>query len=177
VTKLTLSFWKEKCRVVNCDKTSGVYGVCTQHEAWALRRYFESAVREEICDRDAPPCFRNQQEWVEYVVAFMLCRNLNERQRNRVDFCRDCTPEFKDEQIRLGKCTHAETVFIRPQRSTEDVVGVSFDKKKKSNAAWENAMLGVSGEIVRLPDEESMNDRLMILSENSKPQKRGPKPK
>lgn len=170
MTTLTLSFAREKCKTIGCPRTAGVFGVCEEHEAREIHRYWAQAASDGICDWKKPACFRTDREWREYVVAFMLCRNSKERQRNRVDYCRDCTPEFKAEQTKLGKCAHPETVFIRPQVSTEDVVGVSFDEKKKSNVAWENAMLGASGEIVGLPDEEAMSDSLKRLTS---PKKKG----
>lgn len=167
---LSLSFSREKCKSVGCSKPAGIFSVCSEHEQAEIHRWWASAVREGICDYDRPPCFRDDREWREYVVAFMLCRNNNERQRNRVDYCRDCTPEYKAQQIAEGKCSHPETVFIRPQISTDDVVGVSFDRKKKSNVAWQNAMIGASGEIVKLPDEDAMSKS---LTEIGLPKKRG----
>lgn len=180
MVKLALSLGRDKCKFIGCNNPSGMYGVCSDHEPSVLRRYFYHAVQSGVCGEHEPPCFASRQDWIEYVVACLIFRSSGGGRRarqRRIDYCRDCTPEFKARQMREGCCSHEETVFIRPLKSTDDVVGVSFDKTTRSNQAWESAMLGAAGEIVSLPAEKVMNDTLNALSESSKPRKRGPKPK
>lgn len=162
-----------KCKHVECNRSSGVYGVCPEHEPEAIRRYFMSAVKEGICSYDPPPCFKGDNEWREYVVAAMLCRNKSERQRAPIEYCRDCTPKFKDEMLGCGKCKHPETVFIRSERHGGDIIGVPVGER--STTVWESAVMGMAGEVVKLPSAEVIGDALTKIAKDAEPKKRGPR--
>lgn len=74
-----------------------------------------------------------------------------------------------------GRCAHHETVFIRSQRMGGDLIGVAVDAVRKSTAAWENAMMGMSGEVVKLPPHHAIDATLKQIHKDAEPKKRGPK--
>ena len=164
---------RARCRVHGCLNASSVYGVCKEHEAEAIRKRFMLAVDHGLCTQEPPPCFGGADDWREYVVAFMLCRSDSERRATPIEFCRDCTPRFKDEMTECGRCSHQETVFIRSDKHGGDVIGVPAGKK--STSAWESAVMGVSGEVVKLPPPEQIDKMLRQIAIDNAPKKRGPK--
>lgn len=169
---LSLSILPSSCRVPGCLNLSGSYGVCREHQDPLVSQSFDAIANEGICSKEAPPCFPTHMEWREYVVASVLCRNQNERRAAPIEFCRDCTPDYKDEQMACGKCTHPETVFIRSQRHHGDIIGVPI---MRTTGTWESAMMGLAGDVVRLPPDEVMHQILTKIQQDAAPKKRGPR--
>lgn len=168
---LSLSILPIKCKHVDCSKPSGMYGVCKEHEPYDILKYFMAAVKAGLCPHDPPPCFRSVTEWREYVVAAMLCRNKSERHAAPIEFCRDCTPKYKDDMMECNRCTHPEVVFIRSERYMGDVIGVP--KGHKGTAAWESAVMGMHGEVVKLPPPEVIDSVLSGIAKDAEPKPRG----
>lgn len=73
----------------------------------------------------APACFDNKEHYKSYMLLKKMSVNTMD-----YNFCMDCTPEFKDEMLKCGRCEHPETQFItiirHAGRSTEsEVEGIS----------------------------------------------------
>lgn len=92
-----------------------------------------------------------------------------------VSHCRDCTPEYKAAMLREGACDHPETVFIRSRRFKGEIVGVCIDTRIKRTAVWEEAVMGMSGEIIQLPPSEVIEQKLSKIAQDAAPKKRGPR--
>jgi hypothetical protein len=171
VNKLPISLFSSgACRVLNCEHPSGLFGFCMDHEKAGLRQHFNEAVRLGLVDEDLPACFQNIKQYHEYVATFLA--SLNGFRQSRVDICRDCNPAYKDRMMAEDRCAHHETVFIRSQRMGGDLVGVAIGK---STSAWENAMMGISGEVVKLPPHYAIDATLKQIHKDAEPKKRGPK--
>ncbi|CAB4195489.1 hypothetical protein UFOVP1298_22 [uncultured Caudovirales phage] len=175
MVKLSLHLLPGKCKVPGCDRAAGMFGICSVHEEGHIDSHFEQAVSDGACSADAPPCFRSMSEYKDYVVSFSLARSHEAAKIYRVDFCRDCNPVYKAKMMFEERCSHRETVFIKSHRLGGDVVGVSVDDVKKSTASWENAMMGMSGEVMCLPPHDAIADTLAQIDKEAQPKKRGPR--
>lgn len=169
---LSLTILPSSCRVPGCLNLAGSYGVCRSHQDGLVKDAFDAAVREGVCSATSPSCFPSSTEWREYVVAAVLCRNTSERRAAPVEFCRDCTPEYKREQMEAGKCAHPETVFIRSERYHGDVIGVCI---QKTTGNWERAMMGLDGDVVAFPPDEIADATMTKIQQDAAPKKRGPR--
>lgn len=172
--KLNISlFAVGTCRVC-CIKPAGLFGFCDEHQKSALRTYFRDAVYHGFAEAVTPKCFKSDESYHEYVATFLGASG-SELKQPRVDVCRDCNPEYKEQMMKEGRCEHHETVFIRSIRMGGEVIGVAIDSAKKSTSAWENAMMGVSGEVVKLPPHYAIDETLKQIHKDAEPKKRGPK--
>lgn len=171
VNKLPISLFSTgSCRELPCCKPAGLFGFCSDHEEAGIRQHFEEAVQAGLVDQSVPLCFNTARQFYEYVATFLA--SLYGFKQSRVDICRDCNPEFKERMMSEGRCAHHETVFIKSQRMGGDLVGVAISK---STAAWENAMMGMSGEVVKLPPHYAIDATLKQIHKDAEPKKRGPK--
>lgn len=167
-----------KCSHPDCFEPAGMYGVCRHHEAAHIESWYSKAVRAGVVEDKAPACFAGKQEWKEYVVAWLMAGRQSENRGKRVgvSYCRDCTVAFKAQMMEEGRCQHPETVFIRADRGMGDVIGVAIDRPGRTQA-WESAIMGASGEVVKLPPEEHLTRTLRQMELDAAPKKRGPKSK
>ena len=169
--KLNISlFAVGTCRVC-CIKPAGLFGFCDEHQKSALRTYFRDAVYHGFAEAITPKCFKSDESYHEYVATFLGAYG-SELKQPKVEVCRDCNPEYKEQMMKEGKCDHHETVFIRSNRMGGEVIGVAIGK---STSAWENAMMGVSGEVVKLPPHYAIDETLKQIHKDAEPKKRGPK--
>lgn len=176
--KLFLSFNVSACRVPGCDRQARGFGVCPEHEAEQVRLAFEYYVGEGLCHTERPTCFDSDAQWREYaVVSHVAYANQGgkpaDRQLARVNYCRDCSPEFKRKREIEGRCGHPETVFVR--RETAETIGVSIDWDRRSFAAWEAAMMGSSGQIIAMPSSHVIGETMERIAAG--PRRRGRPPK
>lgn len=168
---LRLTVGQQICFFEGCGEPGSIFGVCKQHEAEAIRAVFEDAVAKGHCPYDAPPCFSTHEKWREYVAAYLISR----KDPGYVNQCRDCTPAYKKAMMREGLCEHPETVFIRSKKLKGEVIGVCIDTRFKKSVVWEEAVMGLSGDIVELPPTEVIEQKLAKIAEDNKPKKRGPR--
>lgn len=175
--KLTLSIAPGECRHSGCGKPARLFGICRDHEPRHIHQYFMTAVKSGACQHKTPSCFPSDEEWHEYVAAWVVANYNNFSARARVDYCRDCNLKFKTEMTAANRCDHRETVFIRSEKHGGDVIGVSVDAELRYTQAWEVAVVGLSGDVVASPPAEDMTVVLNKIQEKSVKKKRGPKPK
>jgi len=169
---LRLTVGQQICVFKGCENQGSIFGVCKDHEDGAIRELFLQTVNEGLCTYDAPRCFSSHAKWREYVAACMISRK---DESGYINHCRDCTPDYKKTMMRAGVCDHPETVFIRSNRFKGEVIGVCIDPRIKRTAKWEEAVMGISGEIVQLPPPEVIEQKLAKISKDAEPKKRGPK--
>jgi hypothetical protein len=172
LTSLRLTVGQQICVHKGCGKPGTIFGVCLDHEDAAIRTVFSNAVQAGHCPYEAPRCFSSHQKWREYVAACMISRK---EESGIISHCRDCTPEYKAAMMRDGLCDHPETVFIRSRQFNGEVVGICIDSRVKRTAKWEQAVMGLSGEIVQMPPSEVIEQKLAKISEDAAPKKRGPR--
>jgi hypothetical protein len=98
-------------------------------------------------------CFTYKQ-WKEYVSAHFLSGHSGRSESSPVEYCRDCSPKHRDAMVRQGLCGHPETVFIRESRASE-VIGVPLIDARRPRV-WEQAVMGMSGQVISLPRPESI---------------------
>lgn len=81
-----------------------------------------------------PPCFHNAAQYRQWIYL-----NTQATQPKDRSYCLDCTPEFKDQMMKEGRCSHPETRFvIWASRSRElEVIGVS-----NKSIYWNKVMAG-----------------------------------
>jgi len=91
----------------------------------------------------------------------------------RVEYCRDCTPSYRDEQHAAGNCAHPETVFVRPDTSNGGVIGIP-NNNKRDPRRWEQAMMGMLGAVVALPSAKAMED---VVSKYDESKRKSGRPK
>ena len=154
------------CAVAGCGSPSGFYGVCLGHEPQFVRDEFQKITGLGLASVERPSCYETHRKWMEYVVAFVYSSASNRRDAVRIEHCRDCTPEYRDEQTELDRCEHPETVFVMPDTNNGGVVGVPM-KNPKDPRRWEQAMMGMLGTVVSLPKSSAM-DKAMRLSASQK---------
>jgi hypothetical protein len=125
-------------------------------------------------DHNAPRCFDSTEQWHEYTVAYYLSSSTKgyKGKPPRIDYCRDCTKKHKERMLAEGRCDHPETVFVRPDGVDKDVIGIALVDYKKSGA-WEQAVMGMSGQVVTMPPGEVIDSVLGVLSRH----KAGGRPK
>lgn len=169
---LRLTVGQQICSRQGCNKQGTIFGVCKEHEEAAIRELFVQTVQEGLCPYDAPSCFDSHAKWREYVAACIISRK---DESGYINQCRDCTPEFKQAMMRVGACEHPETVFIRSRRFKGEIIGVCIDSRIKRTAKWEEAVMGISGEVVQLPPPEVIEQKLAKISKDAEPKKRGPR--
>ncbi len=175
---LFLGLSGRRCRVPGCMEDAGMYGCCSKHQERSIDAVFAECVENGWASMEAPPCFRSHGEWREYVVAWRLSvRQLNGASRLQVEFCRDCTPKYKAHMQEQGRCTHPETVFIRPhQKHGDEMVGVPIFNYARTGK-WQSAVMGMGCDVVALPSETVVGECLERIAIESAPKKRGRKPK
>lgn len=174
---LLLTISPGRCRHDGCFNSSGMFGVCPDHQTTNIDRYFVKVVARGSAKPKTPACFNSSVQWKEYIVAAALCRPTKKSKDDAfsraIDYCKDCTASFKSEMCGLDRCDHPETVFIRATNNSGDLIGVSIADPEKTDA-WERAVMGMSGPVIQLPAESVINEKLTAIST---PKKRGPKPK
>lgn len=150
-----------------------MFGVCSQHQRQAISRRFSMYASQGCVDHNAPKCFDSLDQWHEYTVAYYLSSSSKHRGvPPRIDYCRDCTKKHKDRMVASGRCAHPETVFVRPDGVDKDVIGIALVDYKKSGA-WEQAVMGMSGQVVTMPPGEVIDSVLSVLARH----KAGGRPK
>lgn len=165
--ELALTFFPPKCRVAGCNRSAGVFSVCKEHEERELRVFYLKMVRDGQAPHFAPPCFPSEQAFREYAVAFKLSQASGTGKQFMVDPCRDCTPKYRDAMAAAGRCQHPETVFILSSRFAGDRIGVPLQDEKKA-AAWESAIMGLSGPVVGLPSPDVIDQAVTRISAKRK---------
>ena len=65
-----------------------------------------------------PACFDSETQWSDYQREAKASGWPADR------FCRDCSPEYRNQMIRAARCAHPETVFI-VGKQTEGVFGLT----------------------------------------------------
>jgi hypothetical protein len=153
--------------VSGCERQPGLFGACGEHQHIPINREFEAAVERGAAPLDRPPCFDSQDVWREYVACWALKERITSRYSKHVEFCRDCSPQYKDGMDAKGRCSHRETVFIR--KSSGEVVGVSSHFVSR----WESALLGLHGEVVSLPDQDAVEETEAQIARARAPKKMG----
>lgn len=156
-----------RCVVEGCDAQPGLFGACGDHRHIPIDREFEAAVTRGAAPTDRPPCFANQDSWKEYVACWSLKERITSRYSKHVEFCRDCSPDYRRRMDAAGNCTRRETVFVR--KHTGEVVGVSSHFVSR----WESALLGLHGEVVSLPDQRAVDETNERISRARAPKKMG----
>lgn len=172
MSSLRLTVGQQVCAHKGCEQQGGIFGYCKQHEEPHIRKLFEETVKEGLCPHEPPSCFDAHAKWREYVAACIISRR---DESGYINQCRDCTPEFKQAMMRSGACQHPETVFIRSKRFKGEIIGVCIDPRIKRTAKWEEAVMGIAGEIVQLPPPEVIEQSLRKISRDAEPKKRGPR--
>jgi len=130
---------------------------------------FVRAVSKGLAHPDKPACFEGETEYREYTVATLLTGHASRGVTTRINYCRDCTPDFKREMMESGRCSHPETVFVRETNGTSgDVVGVAIGDPENTRI-WEQAVMGMMGQVVLMPSHEAVGAVLDRLNENGKP--------
>lgn len=153
-----------------------MFGVCREHEPDDIRRTFIRAVTRGLAHPKKPACFRSDDEYREYTVAALLTGHASRGVTTKINYCRDCTPDYKREMLESGQCSHPETVFIREAKTNSgDVIGVPVGGPE-STRVWEQAVMGMMGQVVSMPSCEAVGAVLSRLTEDGKP-KRGRPPK
>lgn len=137
-----------RCSVDGCNRVPGMFGACSEHQHIPIEIEFNAAVARGAAPTDRPPCFSSHELWQEYVACWALKERITARYSKHVEFCRDCSPKYRDSMQREGRCTHHETIFVRKQ--TGEVEGVSSHFVSR----WESALLGLHGEVVSMPSHE-----------------------
>lgn len=170
--ELSLSLSPRKCKHIGCNGTATMFGVCKKHEPRDIIRHFVNAINKGVTHPTPPSCFDTVSAWRQYVVATTIAV-VNSSNTRAIDYCKDCTPKYKQEMMTKGMCSHAETVFIRSDNHSGDLIGVSITGEGKTGA-WEKAVMGMSGPIVALPPASVIEQQLTAINT---PKKRGPKPK
>lgn len=156
-----------RCIVDGCDGQPGLFGACGEHRAIPINREFEAAVTRGAAPEQAPPCFGTQESWREYVACWSLKERITSRYSKHVEFCRDCSPDYKREMDCAGRCANRETVFVR--KHTGEVVGVSSHFVSR----WESAVLGLYGEVISLPPQDAIEATHERIAEARAPKKMG----
>lgn len=156
-----------RCVVEGCDNQPGLFGACGDHRHIPIDREFDAAVSRMAAPTDRPPCFVNQDSWKEYVACWSLKERITSRYSKHVEFCRDCSPDYRRRMMAAGKCTHHETVFVR--KHTGEVVGVSSHFVSR----WESALLGLHGEVVSLPEQSAVDETNERIANARAPKKMG----
>jgi hypothetical protein len=138
---------------------------------------FAREVEAGYASFDHPPCFDSLDEWKVYVVACALNRQDSKAETHRaINFCRDCTHEYKQRMCEQQRCTHPETVFVMEARATDKVGIPLLDPKKPSQ--WEQAMMGMCGQITAMPDPAAIKAAMSAIEQaNSVAKPRGRPPK
>lgn len=131
-----------------------MFGVCVRHETAAINALFRGIVEKGLADFHPPMCFTYRQ-WKEYVAAHFLSGHSGRAESSSVEYCRDCSPQHKAMMMRQGLCGHPETVFIRESRASE-IIGVPLLDAKRPRV-WEQAVMGMSGQVVDLPKAEAID--------------------
>lgn len=74
-----------------------------------------------------PSCFQSDSQYREYMGLKRLSRVAHLFQ----GVCHDCTPEFKEQMLTLGKCDHPETIFVQSHNhwGEPETVGVANNHK------------------------------------------------
>lgn len=153
-----------------------MFGVCHIHEPEDIRRTFQRAVAKGLAHPNRPACFPTDAEYHEYTVATLLTGHASRGVKTKINYCRDCTPAYKQEMVECGQCSHPETVFIRDQKASGDVVGVAVGGPENTRA-WEQAVMGMMGQVVSMPSCEAVGAVLSRLTEDGKPKRGRPKKK
>lgn len=81
-----------------------------------------------------PKCFGSLEQWDEYRELWRLSHRHCD-QTPQVNFCKDCSPEYRDQMIEQDRCAHPETVFII---HADGQIGVNGDRW----GAWVSAISG-----------------------------------
>lgn len=153
-----------------------MFGVCREHEPDDIRRMFVRAVTKGLAHPNRPACFRSEDEYREYTVAALLTGHASRGVTIKINYCRDCTPDYKKEMLECGQCSHPETVFVRDAKTSGgDVVGVAVGSPEATRV-WEQAVMGLMGQVVSMPSCEAVGAVLSRLNGDGKP-KRGRPPK
>ena len=155
-----------KCQIIGCTQPSGFYGYCLGHEPEFVAKEFDRLVEKGIAVQQKPTCYESQRKWSEYVVAFVHSSAPDRRATVTIEHCKDCTPAYRDEQYAIGRCEHPETVFVKPDTSNGGLVGIPL-KNARDSRRWEQAMMGMLGQVVSLPSTKAM-EQVMQRIESSK---------
>lgn len=156
-----------RCIVDGCDGQPGLFGACGEHRGIPIGREFEAAVTRGAAPADMPACFENAEAWREYVACWSLNERITSRYSKHVEFCRDCSPDYKRGMEAAGRCVKRETVFVR--KHTGEVVGVSSHFVSR----WESAVLGLYGEVVSLPSQDAIDATHERIAQARSPKKMG----
>lgn len=99
--------------------------------------------------KNMPACFDSDSQWDAYCAAM----------GSNKDYCRDCTPEYKDQMVACKRCDHLETVFIQSNDDFEGMIGVSVQQVNRS-WPWQRALMGVDGPVILMPRADVV-DRML----------------
>ena len=176
MTRLVLTVAPGECRVSNCARVAGTFGVCFEHEEPLVDALFEQTVNAGDAQADTPDCFASDQQWRGYVVAWVLAHGRGGNKLPRVDFCRDCTMSHKEHMINSARCEHEETVFVRTDK-TEEVIGISLAHDLSNASRYEAALMGSAGEVIKLPRPHALEDAIARITASEAPKRRGRPPK
>lgn len=155
------------CIVDGCEGRPGLFGACGEHRHIPVNREYEAAVARGAAPGNRPPCFDTDESWREYVACWALKERITSGYSKHVEFCRDCSPDYKREMEAAGRCKNRETVFVR--KNTGEMVGVSSHFMSR----WENAVLGLYGEVLSLPDQDAVDETNERIARARAPKKMG----
>jgi len=156
-----------RCIAPDCGASAGLFGACDQHRQIPIQREFDAAVERGAAPQDPPPCFDDRSSWKEYVACWSLKEKITSRYTKSVEFCRDCSPQYKTRMDSSGRCTHRETIFVR--KMCGEVIGVS----SRFASRWEGSLLGLYGEVVMLPPQDAVDQTSERLAKARAPKKMG----
>lgn len=156
-----------KCQIAECVQPSGFYGYCLGHEPEFVAKEFDRLVETGVAAQQKPTCYESQRKWSEYVVAFVWSSAPDRRATVTIEHCKDCTPAYRDEQYAVGRCQHPETVFVKPDTSNGGLVGIPL-KNARDSRRWEQAMMGMLGQVVSLPSTKAMEEVMQRIESSKK---------
>lgn len=157
------------CRVAECDRRAGVFGYCKDHVDAHVDAEFAKLVAEGVATEERMSCFSDERQHREYAVLWAR----SDSRPGLTRPCRDCTPQFRNQQHERGQCAHPETVFIREERRGEGMIGVPLDVER--SARWEQALLSQYGPVLDRPAQWLIDEAFFRIDRNRKPVGRPPK--
>lgn len=87
-----------------------------------------------------PDCFESAPQWREYQRMWRLSKGMG-----RVNYCTDCTPEYRDAMIKEWRCAHPQTIFVEKDG---ELIGLNGSQW----GSWAAAISGKGGNIISAPD-------------------------
>jgi hypothetical protein len=145
------------CSVFGCDQPSDLWGTCAGHRHIPIKREFDRALERGAATTTPPPCFPDPEHWVEYVALWSLVERISSRYSQHVEYCRDCTPAYRDTMQAQDKCGHPETIFVRKKG---ELRGISSHFGER----WQGALLGFHGQLEDIPDDMTLAQTAARLS-------------